>query len=93
MAMTAVVATDGKVAGIFTDGDLRRLIERTQNFADLRVADVMHTSPRRIGPDRLAAEAADLMEQYRINQLLVVDDDDRLTGALHIHDLTHAKVI
>jgi len=93
MAMTAVVDAHGQVAGIFTDGDLRRLIERTQNFADLRVADVMHTAPRRIGPDRLAAEAADLMEQYRINQLLVVDDDGRLIGALHIHDLTHAKVI
>jgi arabinose-5-phosphate isomerase len=93
MAMTAVVDGDGRVAGIFTDGDLRRLIEKNHNFTDSRVADVMHRGPRGIGPDRLAAEAADLMEQFRINQLLVVDDDQKLVGALHIHDLTNAKVI
>ncbi len=93
MAMTAVVAADDRVEGIFTDGDLRRLIERTHDFADVRVVDVMHRAPRAIGPDRLAAEAADLMEEHRINQLLVVDADGRLVGALHIHDLTHAKVI
>ena len=93
MAMTAVLDPDGCVAGIFTDGDLRRLIEKTQNFSDVRVADVMHRSPRSIGPDRLAAEAADLMEEHRINQLLVVDGERRLVGALHIHDLTNAKVI
>lgn len=93
MAMTAVLDSRGRVAGIFTDGDLRRLIEKTQNFSDVRVADVMHRSPRGIGPDRLAAEAADVMEEHRINQLLVVDADRRLVGALHIHDLTHAKVI
>lgn len=93
MAMTAVLDSDGRVAGIFTDGDLRRLIEKTQNFSDLRVADVMHRTPRSIGPDRLAAEAADLMEEHRINQLLVVDGEQRLVGALHIHDLTRAKVI
>jgi arabinose-5-phosphate isomerase len=93
MAMTAVVAADGSVAGIFTDGDLRRLIEHTHDFSDVRVADVMHRTPRSIGPDRLAAEAADLMERHRINQLLVVDDAGRLVGALHIHDLTNAKVI
>ena len=93
MAMTAVLDADGCVAGIFTDGDLRRLIERTQNFSDVRVADVMHRSPRGIGPDQLAAEAADLMEAHRINQLLVIDQERKLVGALHIHDLTHAKVI
>ncbi len=93
MAMTAVLDGDGRVDGIFTDGDLRRLIEKTQNFSDVRVADVMHRSPRSIGPDRLAAEAADLMEEHRINQLLVVDRDRKLVGALHIHDLTNAKVI
>ncbi len=93
MAMTAVVDASGAVAGIFTDGDLRRLIARTHDFSNVRVADVMHVAPRSIAPDRLAAEAAELMEQHRINQLLVVDDDGALVGALHIHDLTHAKVI
>ncbi len=93
LAMTAIVDANGKVAGIFTDGDLRRLVERTQNFSNLKVADVMHVHPRLIGPERLAAEAADLMEQHRINQLLVVDASGVLVGALHIHDLTTAKVI
>ena len=93
MAMTAVVAADGQVAGIFTDGDLRRLIEKNHDFNDVRIADVMHPSALSIGPDRLAAEAADLMERHRINQLLVVDSDAKLVGALHIHDLTNAKVI
>ncbi len=92
MAMTAVVA-DGRIAGIFTDGDLRRLIEKNHDFTDSRVADVMHRAPRTIDVDRLAAEAADLMEQFRINQLLVVDAGGGLAGALHIHDLTNAKVI
>jgi arabinose-5-phosphate isomerase len=93
MAMTAVMGRDGRVAGIFTDGDLRRLIEKNHDFTDSRVADVMHHAPRSIDPERLAAEAADLMEQYRINQLLVVDGGGALVGALHIHDLTNAKVI
>lgn len=93
MAMTAVLHADGGVAGVFTDGDLRRLIERTQNFSDVIIRDVMHHTPRSIGPDRLAVEAADLMEQYRINQLLVINETGALVGALHIHDLTNAKVI
>lgn len=53
----------------------------------------MHRNPRSIGPDRLAVEAVQLMEANRINQLLVVDEGGRLVGALHIHDLTRAKVI
>jgi arabinose-5-phosphate isomerase len=93
MAMTAVVESDGRVAGIFTDGDLRRLIERGHDVAKARVADVMHRAPRVIAADRLAAEAADLMEQHRINQLLVAGPAGVLVGALHIHDLTNAKVI
>lgn len=93
MAMAAVLHTDGTVAGVFTDGDLRRLIERTQNFSDVIIGDVMRLAPRSIGPDRLAVEAADLMERHRINQLLVVDETGALVGALHIHDLTNAKVI
>ena len=93
MAMTAVVDSGNKVVGIFTDGDLRRLIGRTHNFSNVGVADVMHGGPHLIGPDRLAVEAADLMEKYRINQLLVADAAGVLVGALHIHDLTTAKVI
>jgi arabinose-5-phosphate isomerase len=93
MAMTAVVDDAGHVLGIFTDGDLRRLIENVHDFGKLKMSDAMHANPRTIGPDQLAVEAVELMEHFRINQLLVADADRKLVGALHIHDLTHAKVI
>ena len=93
MAMTAIVDDMRRPIGVFTDGDLRRLIEREQDFSKLAIADVMHANPRTIGPDQLAVEAVELMEQHRINQLLVADAEGRLVGALHIHDLTRAKVI
>ncbi len=92
MAMTAVVDADGRLQGIFTDGDLRRLIEQQGDFHSIRIADVMNRTPRCIGPERLAVDAVALMEEHRINQLLVVRDQE-LVGALHIHDLTRAKVI
>lgn len=93
MAMTAVVDGENRAIGVFTDGDLRRLIETAQDFGKLKMADVMHANPRTIGPDKLAVDAVELMEQFRINQLLVADADGKLVGALHIHDLTRAKVI
>jgi arabinose-5-phosphate isomerase len=93
MAMTAVVDNRQHVLGVFTDGDLRRLIEHVQDFTQLTIADVMHSNPRTIGPDQLAVDAVRLMEEFRINQLLVADADGKLLGALHIHDLTRAKVI
>jgi arabinose-5-phosphate isomerase len=93
MAMTAVLSEDGALAGIFTDGDLRRLLEKSQDLSHILIGEVMHTNPRTIAPQRLAVEAAGLMEQHRINQLLVVDDNGALAGALHIHDLTNSKVI
>lgn len=93
MAMTAIVDSAQHVIGVFTDGDLRRLIEHVQDFTRLTIADVMHSHPRTIGPDQLAVDAVQLMEEFRINQLLVADTDGKLVGALHIHDLTRAKVI
>lgn len=93
IAMTAVVDEAFHPIGVFTDGDLRRLIEKVQDFSRLSIAEVMHSNPRTIGPDQLAVEAVELMEQYRINQLLVTDNGGKLVGALHIHDLTRAKVI
>lgn len=93
LAMTSVVDDHFKVLGIFTDGDLRRLIEQGKDFSHSLIKDVMHANPRMLGPDQLAVEAVELMEQYRINQVLVVDADGTLIGALHIHDLTRAKVI
>lgn len=93
MAMTAIVDADHRVIGVFTDGDLRRLIENVQDFSKMTIAEVMHPNPRSVQPEQLAVEAVELMEQFRINQLLVTDADKRLVGALHIHDLTRAKVI
>ena len=93
MGMTAVVDADNRPVGVFTDGDLRRMFERVQDFTQVAIRDVMHAQPRSIGPDRLAVDAVAVMEQHRINQMLVVDADGKLVGALHIHDLTQAKVI
>ncbi|MCA1324090.1 KpsF/GutQ family sugar-phosphate isomerase [Herbaspirillum sp. alder98] len=93
MAMTAVVDDLQRPIGVFTDGDLRRLLERGQDFTRFSIADVMHANPRTVNQDQLAVDAVQLMEEFRINQLLVTDAQGKLTGALHIHDLTRAKVI
>jgi arabinose-5-phosphate isomerase len=93
MGMTAIVDDAGRPVGVFTDGDLRRLIEKVQDFSTLVIRDVMHANPRRVHPEQLAVDAVAVMEEFRINQMLVTDADDVLVGALHIHDLTRAKVI
>jgi len=93
MGMTAIVDDERRPIGVFTDGDLRRLIERYHDFSNILIRDVMHANPRRVHPEQLAVDAVAVMEEFRINQMLVVDGDDRLVGALHIHDLTRAKVI
>jgi arabinose-5-phosphate isomerase len=93
MGMTAVLDDAGRVAGIFTDGDLRRNLEKGVDLRTTRIADVMKPDPRTIGPDKLAAEAVEIMERFKINQLLVVGPDRKLLGALNMHDLFRAKVI
>ncbi|MCA8277323.1 KpsF/GutQ family sugar-phosphate isomerase [Burkholderia sp. AU30280] len=93
LGMTAVVDANGKVAGIFTDGDLRRVLARDGDFRTLPITDVMTRNPRTVAPDHLAVEAVELMERYRINQMLVVDADGVLIGALNMHDLFSKKVI
>jgi arabinose-5-phosphate isomerase len=96
LGMTAIVDSGERVVGIFTDGDLRRLIEKTGSGADLRTLvarDVMHPQPRTVRPDALAVEAAGLMEANRITSVLVVDGAGRLQGALNSNDLMRAKVI
>jgi arabinose-5-phosphate isomerase len=93
MAMTAVVDDMHRVLGIFTDGDLRRLIEQGKDISRTTIGDLMRPHPRRVHPEQLAVEAVDLMEDHRINQVLVADTEGKLVGALHIHDLTRAKVI
>lgn len=96
LGMSAVVDDHGRVRGIFTDGDLRRLIERSGSSTDLRLLaarDVMHANPRTVVADALAVEAADLMEASRITSVLVVDREGTLVGALNSNDLMRAKVI
>jgi len=93
MAMTAVVDDQQYLIGIFTDGDLRRLIELGKDFSRSAISEVMRANPRVVGPDQLAVEAVELMEEFRINQVLVTEANGTLVGALHIHDLTRAKVI
>jgi len=93
MSMTAVVEADGRLAGIFTDGDLRRLLEQVGDVRQVALAGVFNRSPLVIGPQALAVEAAQLLDSRHRNQLLVVDAGQRLVGALHVQDLMAAKVI
>ena len=93
MGMTAVVTAAGRVTGIFTDGDLRRALEKGKDLRTAMIDDVMSRDQRTITPDRLAAEAVEIMERAKVNQLLVVDDQHCLIGALNIHDLFRGKVV
>lgn len=93
MGMTAILDVSGRVIGIFTDGDLRRALERVPDVMNARVADIMTRDPRTIAPDHLAVEAVELMEQHKVHGLLVVSADGQLAGALNIHDLLRAKVV
>lgn len=93
MGMTIVVDAAKSPIGIFTDGDLRRLIGRRGDIRELTVADGMSRNPKVIGPGALAIEAATQMDAGRLNQMIVVDDTGLLLGALHMHDLLAAKVI
>ena len=90
---TAVTSVDGSIAGIFTDGDLRRLIETGTDLRGLAASEVMHPRPKLIRGEALAVEAADLMEQHRVTGLIVVDAQGRLAGVLNSNDLMRAKVI
>jgi arabinose-5-phosphate isomerase len=93
LGMTAIVDSDGRPVGIFTDGDLRRCLDGGMDIHQATVTEVMTRGGRRIEPDRLAAEALNVMEEMKINALLVVDRDSRLCGALNMHDLLRAGVV
>jgi arabinose-5-phosphate isomerase len=96
LGMSAIVDADGRVLGIFTDGDLRRLIEKSGSSVDLRslrASEVMHVNPRTVRADALAVAAAEQMEANRITSVLVVDEAGQLVGALNTNDLMRAKVI
>ncbi|WP_457418743.1 KpsF/GutQ family sugar-phosphate isomerase [Roseateles sp. P5_E7] len=93
LGMAVIVDADDRVQGIFTDGDLRRLVEQGRDLRALTAAEVAHPRPRTVGADALAVDAADLMEAARITVVLVTDADKRLLGAISINDLMRAKVI
>ena len=93
IGMTVVIDPDRTILGIFTDGDLRRAIVGNRDLQSLTVSDVMSVKPRRIDPDKLTAEAVEMMDKYKINQLPVADEHGRLIGALNMHDLFQAKAI
>ena len=94
LGMTAVVDGEGRLLGLFTDGDLRRALDDSDvDVRTTRIADVMTRSPKTIGSDALAVEAAQSMEAHKIGGLLVVDADNRVVGALNIHDLLRARVV
>ena len=93
IGMTAVVDAAGAVRGVFTDGDLRRALEGNPSVDGRKVDEVMSAKPKTIGAGMLAAEAVHVMEQNKINQLLVVDARGALVGALNMHDLFRAKVL
>lgn len=93
LGMTAVVDADQRLVGLFTDGDLRRALDSDLDVRSARIVDVMTRTPRTIGADQLAVEAARVMETQQINGLIVVDGDGRAVGALNIHDLLRARVV
>ncbi len=93
IGMTAVVDRDNRVTGVFTEGDLRRLIESRGDIRAIAIRDVMTKTPKTVKADAMAAAAARILEESLVNQLLVTDDEGRLAGALHLHDLMSAKVI
>lgn len=93
LGMTAIVDETQHVLGIYTDGDLRRTLEKRLDFSTTQIGSVMSRNPRSITEDALAVEAVRIMEERNISQMLVVDADNRLVGALNMLDLLRAKVI
>jgi arabinose-5-phosphate isomerase len=93
MGMTAVIDGERRVVGVFTDGDLRRTMERDADLRGKMIAEVMTRNPRTVRPEALAVEAVETMERCKTTQLPVVDAEGRLAGALNIHDLFRARVI
>lgn len=93
LGMTAVLDEQGEVSGIFTDGDLRRTLDAGFDVHTTTTAEVMTGNPRTIAETCLAAEALRMMEEHRINALLVLDKDQRLAGVLNMHDLLRAQVL
>jgi arabinose-5-phosphate isomerase len=92
LGATAVLDEAGRLLGIITDGDLRRMLQRTEGFADVSARDILSPTPKCIGPDALAVDALALMRQYAINQLVVLEND-RYLGIVHLHDLVREGLV
>jgi arabinose-5-phosphate isomerase len=93
LGMTTVVENDGRLAGVFTDGDLRRALDRRIDVHETLISELMTSNCKTIRPEALAADAARLIEQFRITSLVVVDAEHRVVGALNVHDLIRAGVM
>jgi arabinose-5-phosphate isomerase len=93
LGMTAVLDDHGRLAGLYTDGDLRRTLSKGVDFNNAKIADVMVRNPRTVGADTLAAEAVAFMQTNKINGLVVVDDTQRVVGAFNMQDLLRAGVV
>lgn len=93
LGMTTVVSDDGALAGVFTDGDLRRTLDAGRSILDTRMHDVMSRSGKTVNANALATEAARLMEEHRIYTLVVVDEQGNMAGIIRMHDLLQANVI
>ncbi|GLU41292.1 KpsF/GutQ family sugar-phosphate isomerase [Pseudomonas sp. NBRC 100443] len=93
LGMTIVLGADGRLAGVFTDGDLRRTLDKGVDVRTATIDQVMTVHGKTVRPDMLAAEALKIMDDHKINVLVVVDGDDHPVGVLHVHDLTRAGVI
>jgi arabinose-5-phosphate isomerase len=93
LGMTAIVDASGRVQGVFTDGDLRRALDRAADLHTTRMAEVMTPQAKTVRPNTLAVEAVHIMETHRITSLVVVDDQGILVGALNVHDLLRAGVV
>jgi len=93
LGMTAIVDKDHKIVGIFTDGDLRRALDEGADVHETKMSDIMHTGCKTTSADILAAEAVHILEENQITSLLVADDEQRLVGALNVHDLFRAGIM
>ena len=91
--MTTIMSQEGKLIGIFTDGDLRRIFDLSIDIATTQISDVMSGSPKTIHQDMLAAEALTIMENSTITALVVEDDNHNPTGVVHLHDILRAGVV
>jgi arabinose-5-phosphate isomerase len=93
LGMTTVIDSTGKLAGIITDGDLRRCIQQGRDFAKITAGELASHNPKSIGPDDLAAKAVEMMERFSITTLVVTEGDRKIAGVIHLHDLLKNGIV